>query len=92
MAAAVAGGVNKVKHGTFLPKSVSSSGYSEFDDDEDIRTSIRKQEKDHLDLLAAAKRAGVPKNEWGRLNGHKTGGVVVTVNGRKVPKIGFKNF
>lgn len=37
------------------------------------------------DLLQAAKRAGVPKSEWNKLRAEKVGGIIISVNGRKVP-------
>lgn len=42
-------------------------------------------EKSKQDLLIAAKKAGVPRDEWSKLKGQKVGGIVVVVNGRKVP-------
>lgn len=41
--------------------------------------------KSHNELLQAAKRAGVPRSEWNKLRGEKRGGIIVSVNGRKVP-------
>jgi hypothetical protein len=54
---------------------------NEWDNDDDTTSRMNKH---HRDLLAAAKRAGVPKSEWNKLRGEKRGGVVVSVNGRKV--------
>lgn len=53
--------------------------------DDDITDEISELGKDHNDLLQAAKRAGVPRSEWNRLRGEKLGGVVVSVNGKRVP-------
>ena len=53
--------------------------------DDDIDDEISELGKSHNDLLQAAKRAGVPRSEWNRLRGEKRGGIVVSVNGRKVP-------
>lgn len=66
-------------------RNVSSDEADDWGDDEDDDDGMRRQQKHARDLLAAAKRAGVPKSEWNRLKGHKTGGVVVVVNGRRVP-------
>jgi hypothetical protein len=60
-----------------LPNITAS--YEEDEDDED------SLERKHAKLLAAAKKAGVPKSEWNNLKGSSRGGVVITVNGRKVP-------
>jgi hypothetical protein len=61
-----------------LPNRITAS-YEEDEDDED------SLERKHAKLLAAAKRAGVPRSEWNNLEGSSRGGVVITVNGRKVP-------
>ena len=53
--------------------------------DDDIDDKISELGKSHNDLLQAAKRAGVPRSEWNRLRGEKRGGIVISVNGRKVP-------
>jgi hypothetical protein len=53
--------------------------------DDDTDDEISELGKSHNDLLQAAKRAGVPRSEWNRLRGEKRGGIVITVNGRKVP-------
>ena len=50
-------------------------------EDDSYKSMASKAEK----LKAAAKRAGVPKNQWNNLKGHMTGGVVTVVNGKKVP-------
>jgi hypothetical protein len=60
------------------PTSVQDN---EWDNDDDTTSRMNKHSRD---LLAAAKRAGVPKSEWNNLRGEKRGGVVVSVNGRKV--------
>lgn len=36
-------------------------------------------------LREAAKRAGIPESEWGKLRGEKIGNVYISVNGREVP-------
>lgn len=52
---------------------------------EDIVAASKRQDMNARRLLAAAKRAGVPKSEWNRLRADKLGGVIVRVNGRYVP-------
>lgn len=60
------------------PTSVQDN---KWDNDDDTTSRMSKHSRD---LLTAAKRAGVPKSEWNKLRGEKKGGVVVSVNGRKV--------
>jgi hypothetical protein len=67
---------------TQAPGSAATSQEEDWDNDDDDDNSMQRH---HQDLLAAAKRAGVPPREWNNLKGHKTGGVVVVVNGRRVP-------
>jgi hypothetical protein len=71
-------GVNRSLH-DLNPLKSSANSLEDWDDEKD------EMESHHKDLLIAAKKAGVPKSQWNNLKGQKVGGVVVSVNGRKVP-------
>lgn len=76
-------GLAGMKAGSFVKPTVDAIRSSvQSDGDFDDSRSVDKYNQK---LLVAAKRAGVPKNEWGNLKGHAIGGVVTIVNGRKVP-------
>jgi len=66
---------------TDKPNNTDKTSVNDFEDEDGFDNMENHQKK----LLAAAKRAGVPSNEWNRLKGQSRGGVIITVNGRKVP-------
>lgn len=78
LAGALTSGYKGLSH-SFSPTAPSATSSWGEDDVE------YNQEKDERDLLSAAKRAGVPQSQWRNLKGEKSGGVIVVVNGRKVP-------
>jgi len=61
------------------PAAAHAQEEDDFDGEED--GMVAKEAK----LRAAAQRVGIPKNQWNNLKGHMTGGVVVVVNGKRVP-------
>jgi hypothetical protein len=76
--------------GKLLPKSIypttnraaATARADEMDDDFDDEISSVKSKE--AKLRAAADRVGIPKAQQSNLKGHMVGGVVVSVNGRKV--------
>jgi hypothetical protein len=72
--------------GKFLPTSVHptthrSAATARADDMDDGIASVNSKE---AKLRAAADRVGIPKAQQNNLKGHMVGGIVVSVNGRKV--------
>ena len=81
LAGALVGGYKGLKNQSFGPARSQAASIWDEEEAED-RDEVLQHQKD---LLSAAKRAGVPQSQWNNLKGEKIGGVVVVVNGKKVP-------
>ena len=82
LAAGAMGMAGKFNQNTHHAPSRTTASQSQDDDFDDEVASV--QGKD-AKLRAAADRVGIPKNRQNNLKGHMVGGIVIMVNGKKVP-------
>jgi len=68
-------------HGHPTSNRAAATQSDDYDEDDGERGMLQKERL----LRAAAQKVGIPRSQWNNLQGRMVGGIVVTVNGKKVP-------